>query len=85
MLTLFITHQELHISDLSVGFNFLQQARVREVSTSMVGLIFGIYPFVAFVFAPICGLVVSSLIFFFLVSKLSRGYQKNNAVLRYYF
>ncbi|XP_078362675.1 MFS-type transporter SLC18B1-like [Oculina patagonica] len=38
---------------------FPQQAEVRGVSTAVVGLIFGSYPFMAFMFAPICGLLIS--------------------------
>ena len=44
-----------------VYFNFLQQAMVRGVSTTVVGLVFGTYPFMSFISAPICGRLVSTL------------------------
>ncbi|KAL9988698.1 hypothetical protein ACROYT_G003172 [Oculina patagonica] len=36
-----------------------REAEVRGVSTAVVGLIFGICPFMVFMFAPICGLLVA--------------------------
>ncbi|KAL9988691.1 hypothetical protein ACROYT_G003165 [Oculina patagonica] len=35
------------------------EAEVRGVSTAVVGLIFGTYPFMVFIFSPICGLLVA--------------------------
>ncbi|XP_078362700.1 uncharacterized protein LOC144646870 [Oculina patagonica] len=35
------------------------EAEVRGVSTAVVGLIFGTYPFMVFIFAPICGLLIA--------------------------
>ncbi|KAL9988687.1 hypothetical protein ACROYT_G003161 [Oculina patagonica] len=38
---------------------FSQEAKVRGVSTTVVGLIFATYPFMVFIFAPICGLLIA--------------------------
>ncbi|KAL9988692.1 hypothetical protein ACROYT_G003166 [Oculina patagonica] len=35
------------------------EAEVRGISTAVVGIIFGTYPFMVFIFAPVCGLLIA--------------------------
>ena len=55
----------------------LRQAKSRGVSTSVVGLIFATYSLLVFIFAPICGLLVSSFMFFsHILIKIERSTQE---------
>ena len=65
-------------TELSFYLTSLRQAKSRGVSTTVVGLIFATYSLLVFIFAPICGLLVSSFMFFFPISLLKdRNRPKN--------
>ena len=59
-------------TDSSFYFILLQQAKSRGVSTSVVGLVFATYPLLGFIFAPICGLMVSSFMLFLKIERSTK-------------